>query len=283
MRCSREARFLAAVASKRGSRLVALALAKPPYVLFGLLYIVAMVRQRGLTTKILGLAVATSAASAAGWDVWASRHYTQQYFALAQLGPGYYAFRGVDSTRQLTYITTAPWSFAAVVGRTILLSRSHFAHDIAMQSPAWHAPSWMAAIELVVLVGAASVAIDTCGISFVRASAAVTAVVTTVAVFVLAYAGWNRLRAPHIDALDGRYFFPILALGLLALTPVFGHRLPRGTRRAATRALVATQLVLVLVVGGMSVHDAYATRVRPLDATASHHAAINARRRASPR
>jgi hypothetical protein len=237
------------------------------------------VRQRGLVAKVLGLAAGAAAALAAGWNVWASRHYVQQYFALAQFNSHYYAFRGVDATRQLTYVATAPWSFAAVVVRTLLLYRSPLVHDVAMQSPAWHAPAWMCVMELVVLVATAVVAVDGFDISFVRPVAALTAGVTTVAVFVLAYAGWNQLRAPRIDALDGRYFFPILALGLLAVTPVFGHRWPEPTRRKTTRALLATQFVLVLVVAGAAVHDAYAVSgPNPLPATARHLTSSAARR-----
>jgi uncharacterized membrane protein len=240
-----------------GITLIALALAKPPYVLFGLLYITAIVRQRGFAAKLLGLAGGAAAALAAGWNAWASRHYVQQYFGPAQFDTHHYAYRGVNSTRQLTYVAAHPWSFVAVLGRTLRQYGSSIVHDVVMQSPAWHAPAWMTAMEFVVLIGAAAMAVDLSDLSFVRTIGAVTVGLTTLAVFVLAYAGWNQLRAPRIDALDGRYFFPVLALSLLAFTPVLGHRLSEPTRRMATGALFATQFILVLGFACATVHNTY--------------------------
>lgn len=253
-----------------GIALIALALAKPPYVLFGLLYLVAAVRQRGSTAKVLGLAGCAAAALAAGWNTWASRHYVQQYFALAQFSRHYYAFRGVDAPRQLTYVASHPWSFLTAVERTVVLYRSSLVHDMVMQSPAWHVPAWMAGTELVVLVGAAAVVVDVYDLAKIRILAAVTVAVATLAVFVLAYAGWNQLHAPRIDALDGRYFFPILALGLLAVIPALGHRWPKPTRRTVIRALLVAQFALGLGVGGAAVYYTYVSpNPNPVLATAA--------------
>jgi hypothetical protein len=74
---------------------------------------------------------------------------------------------------------------------------------------------------------------------------------------VLAYAGWNKYEAPRIDALDGRYFFPVLALILLVLVPALGQRWAERTRRIARRTLFAIQFVLVLTIAGAAVHQTY--------------------------
>jgi uncharacterized membrane protein len=240
-----------------GVALVALALAKPPYVLFGLLYVVAIVRQHGLARRILGVAVGTAAAVAAGWNAWASSHYVQQFFGPAQFNTKLYAYRDVDSTRQLKLIALHPRWFVGIIGHTLARYGGAIVHDVVLQSPAWHAASWMTVLEFAVLTGVAVIAVDRYDISFVRAIGAATAVVTTFAVFVLAYAGWNKYEAPRIDALDGRYFFPVLALILLVLVPALGQRWSERTRRTARRTLFAIQFVLVLTIAGAAVHQTY--------------------------
>jgi uncharacterized membrane protein len=240
-----------------GVALVALALAKPPYVLFGLLYVVAIVRQHGLARRVLGVAVGTAAAVAAGWNVWASSHYVQQFFGPAQFNTKLYAYRDVDSTRQLKLIALHPRWFVEIIGHTLARYGGAIVHDVVLQSPAWHAPTWMTVLEFAVLTGVAVIAVDRCDISFLRAIGAATAVVTTFAVFVLAYAGWNKYEAPRIDALDGRYFFPVLALILLVLVPALGQRWSERTRRTARRTLFAIQFVLVLTIAGAAVHQTY--------------------------
>jgi uncharacterized membrane protein len=250
-----------------GIVLIALALAKPPYVLFGLLYLVAMVRQRGFVAKTLVGAGSVGAALAAAWNAWSAQHYVQQYFGLVQLDPHYYAFRGVNSTRQLEYVAAHPWVFPGIVGRTILDSGWWIVHDMVLQSPAWQGlPGLTTAIELCILVGAVVVAVDEADISSVRAIGAVAAGLTAIAVFLLAYAGWNELRAPRIDALDGRYFFPVLALTLLVVIPARGHRWSEPTRRVATRTLLAAQFVFVLCVAAAAIHNTYGASDRPLQA-----------------
>jgi uncharacterized membrane protein len=240
-----------------GIALVALALAKPPYVLFGLLYVAAIVRQRGLAGKVLGAALAVGAALAAGWNAWASSHYVQQYFVPAQFATKLYAYRGVDSSRQLRLVALHPRWFVGIIGHTLARYGGEMTRDVVLQSPAWHAPLLMTVLELAVLIGVVVVTVDRCDISRVRVIGAVTAVLTAYAVFVLAYAGWNKYEAPRIDALDGRYFFPVLALVLLVLMPAVGGRWSKPTLRTATRTLFAIQFVVVLAMAGAVLRATY--------------------------
>jgi hypothetical protein len=94
------------------------------------------------------------------------------------------------------------------------------AHELTAQVSYWHAPGLIA-----LLVGAGVVAATVLdagplpGGRAMRAFALLLAAAAVVASLVLAYVGWNALRAPRIDGYQGRYLLVMLALVALVLVP----------------------------------------------------------------
>lgn len=199
---------------------VALALAKQPYVLVAALLVVPAWRHRGRVGAALGAALASAAALATAWSVWAAARHVPQDFAPAYLDrSGNYAYRNVDPGAQFEFVRAHPWSFLAAIGRTIGHAGDEIGHDLFAQTTWWRVP-W----PLVVVAAAAVVALALLDATPVparamRASAAAVAAVLTVVIFFLAYSGWNAVEAPRIDAFQGRYLFPALAVALVIAVP----------------------------------------------------------------
>jgi uncharacterized membrane protein len=61
-----------------------------------------------------------------------------------------------------------------------------------------------------------------------------------VAVFYLAYAGWNAVGAPRIDEFQGRYLLPVVALITLVCVP----GVPRAVRVSKQQGPAATGAIL---------------------------------------
>jgi uncharacterized membrane protein len=74
---------------------------------------------------------------------------------------------------------------------------------------------------------------------------------TSLALLVLAYAGWSPVGSDKILGFQGRYLLLILPLVLIALP-----RLPRLSERVLTRAVTGS-LALVLAVSAASMLHAY--------------------------
>jgi uncharacterized membrane protein len=190
---------------------LALALAKPPDVLFLLLLTPAVLRRGSSNRRRLWATVCALGFAASGaWSIYAQRVYE----APARL-------TNVDSGRQLRFVAAHPFRFGQAVATTASHEGLRIARETLVSSPTWLPPTAFLVGALCVIVAAIAVAVgspargnDTGARTFALTAAATTGLVA-LAVLLLAYAGWNAVGARRIDELQGRYLFPCLALVVL--------------------------------------------------------------------
>ncbi len=225
---------------------LALALAKQPYFMVAALLLIPAWRHRGRVAATLGAILVAAGGIALAWSTWAQAHYIPPDIPVAYLGHTNYAYRDVDTTAQLEYVRGHPWSFLRAIGETLGYVPGSLAHDVVAQASWWRVPTIVAVLAAVLLIGAAFV--DARPLPAARAFAIMggaLALVMTLTIFLLAYTGWNAVRAPRIDAFQGRYLFPPLALVLLLVLPA--RRAHGGDRRARLGPLLVCASALVLL------------------------------------
>ena len=242
---------------------VGLGLCKPPYVVLALLFVPAIIRHwkptraRAIT---IGMAVGPGIVSAALWMRYAQSVYLAPSFPYSPAGG--FAYHDVDSKAQLRFVLRDPISFVAVLARTALRSWAALTHDSVAQVVAWDQPLFanlaVGVVVILAIFGAAHLQPAASGASATRAPRERTvglavATIGSFAVCVLAYAGWNAVRAPRIDEMQGRYLFPFIAVALYACAPGSRQRRARrtnafmhGAARLAIPMLVAVELFTVL-------------------------------------
>jgi len=222
----------------------ALSLCKQPYLLVAALLLVPAWKHRREIGWAIGAALAASAAFALAWAHWANAHYLAPDFLPPFLGghPNY-ANVDVQPSAQIRYLRSHPFALARAIGRMVTDHGVSIAHDVFVQTSYWHVPGIVAVLTVCGLV--AAVAFDAGrlpGGAAMRVLGWAVVVVIVCVSLLLAYVGWNALRAPRIDGYQGRYLFVVVAIAALVAAPDGWRRMrgsePRrdGSAAAASRA-----------------------------------------------
>ena len=211
---------------------LALGLAKPPCILFSALILPALWKHRRTkSTRWLLIAPIPGIAAFVAWSRYAQSIYLPPKFGF---GTGSYAYRGVDADEQLSQLLDHPWSLISIIARTVEKYWQSLLHDVVAQVPGWEpnatTKTLIAVCAYLAIFAAvlrpepsdyASTTDTSTRATSVNKLQAVTALLvctgTTIAIFVLAYTGWNQVGAPRIDAFQGRYLYPPFAIAMLYL------------------------------------------------------------------
>lgn len=222
-----------------GAVVLALGLAKPPFVLTALLFVPALIRHRHTAPgRRAALACLPGVAAFAAWSAYAQSVYVtprNPYVgAIPSLG---FAYHDVDTARQTSLILHHPLWFLDVIWGTIRTHWQEFAHDMLAQTPGTVTGSHGTRAVIVTVVTLVGLAIAATAVEagrddasdaaraieprsrLLRGTFAATAVVLLVASFALAYTGWNAYNAWRIDAFQGRYLFPSFLIAVFAVLP----------------------------------------------------------------
>lgn len=196
---------------------LALALSKQPYFLAAALLVLPAWRHRRAIGGVVIGSLAVGGALALAWTRWANDHYLAPDFLPTSLGGhANYANNNVQPSKQIAYLQGHPFAFTGAIGRMITDSGTRIAHDLVAQTSYWRVPTAFA-----VLIAFAVLAICVVdsgplpGGRVVRTVVLGLAAVIAVVTLLLAYIGWNALRAPRIDGFQGRYL--LLVLGMVCL------------------------------------------------------------------
>jgi uncharacterized membrane protein len=239
-----------------GGALVALALAKQPYILVAAFFIVPMWKHRGRIARVLGVELGLAAIATALWTHWAQGSYVPpnyKYFA-GDLKHNF-AYVHVDPGKQFSFVRSHPFSFLAAMARTIVHTRVDLFRETFVQAPGLRPAVFLAILAVVVLVGAVLVDADAvAGGALTRWIAVGVTVVLTVATFLSAYAGWNAVGAPQIDAFQGRYLFPIVTVFVIVAIPTVRTRL---ANLRYTPIVLGSATVMSAVVTATTYHHFY--------------------------
>ena len=227
---------------------LALALSKQPYFLAAGLLLLPAWRHRRSIGAAVGGALVFSGGVALGWARWANDHYIAPDFLPPAFGrePNY-ANNTVQPAAQARYLRGHPFAFVKAVGRTVTDHGPTIAREVFAQTSYWRVPGVVAALVAAGVV--AIVAVDTGPLAGGRAMRALTlglAAVTVVVSLVLAYVGWNALRAPRIDGFQGRYLLLVLALVAVVAWP--DQPRPRLRLERVAIGLLGWSAVMLLVV-----------------------------------
>jgi uncharacterized membrane protein len=237
---------------------IALALTKQPYMLVAALLILPMWRHRDRVLRPLAGTLGAALAVALLWTSWAQARFVPPHYDAAKLTPdATYAFRGADPDAQLRYLRDHPLEFFPVVVRTLTKYPGVLFPDVVAQLPRYRPPGVLVVLVVLVIVAAwiADPARLAGGAIRVVCAGAV-AVGLLVGTIFLGWTGWNEVGAPRVDALQGRYLLPVVAVLFVATVPTLAR-----ARRSAVQAdrvglaLVGVQTVLLVVaVGGLLAH-----------------------------
>ena len=236
--------------------LVALALAKPPYFLAAAFLLVPMWRHRGRVAAGLGGGLAAAGGLALAWNHWAQNHFVRLTGGVAPRGFESYAFHNVEPKDQFGYVRSHPLRFLSTIGRTLARYPGDLVHGAFAQSPTWRPPGVMVLCVLVLLAAALAASPEpVAGGGLMRLLGAAVAVVLFVSLFLLAYVGWNAVAAPRIDAFQGRYLLPVVAVLAIVAAPAIPLRLPAGNesmQRFARAILAGSAATALWVALGMA-------------------------------
>jgi hypothetical protein len=241
------AEWLRAAEQPRGARellrlsaaALAVGLAKPGYAPLAL----ACLALPGDPARRLALGAAAFAAAALPTVAWA---------AIAAAADKPTLVPGADLAAQLRFVLGHPFAFLAAVGSTtgalagawlegMVAQLGHF--DVEIPVPA-------TALALAAVAASASLERGRLG-PRLRLAALAAFLVTSLAVFAMAYLGWTPVGADKIPGVQGRYFLLMLPFALVALP-----RLPR-VPEPALRLAVAGALALVLALTSVALLRVY--------------------------
>jgi uncharacterized membrane protein len=225
--------------------LVALALAKPPYLLVGAFLLLPMWRHRGRVSVGLGTALAAAIGFAAAWNQWARNHYVPANAGVTKPGTTFYAFHNVVPRDQFGYVRSHPFSFFAAIGRTLAHYPGELVRGAFAQSPSWQPPGAMVLCVVALVAYALAISpVPLPGGRPMRLLGLGVAGGLFVSLMFLAYVGWNAVSAPRIDAFQGRYLLPVVAVLAVVAAPPFAAR--SRTDERAIRAILAGSGALAL-------------------------------------
>ena len=208
--------------------LVALGLAKQPYVLVAAFFLVPMWHHRGRIAAWLGAELGVAATIPPHSGAIGRRATSSPPTEARSPVTGTASSRSSTSTR-----TSSSRSCAAIRSRSSprSVARSSDApttlpRDIFTQAPVWRAGVIIVLLTIAMLVVTVLIdALPVPGGRFADLLGAGVAGVLTLAVFATAYLGWNAVGAPRIDAFQGRYLFPVVATILIVAIPSVRTRL----------------------------------------------------------
>jgi uncharacterized membrane protein len=235
---------------------VALALSKQPYFLAAALLLLPAWKHRRSIAVAIGAILTVSGALALAWARWANAHYLAPDFLPPSLGGhANYANNNVQPTAQVKYLRGHPFAFFGAVWRMITDYGPSIAHDLVAQTSFWHVPTLIAALIACGVVGIVVVEWGPlAGGRVMRAAALALAAVMVVVSLLLAYVGWNALRAPRLDGYQGRYLLLVLAIVALALLPDRAMQPENSSRSSiASRVRVHRDAIALGLVGWMAV------------------------------
>lgn len=233
-----------------GLALVALGLAKPPYLLVGAFLLVPLWKHRGRVAAALGGALVAATGVALLWNQWAERHYVPQNGLLPKRAHSYFAFHNVVPHAQMRFVRSHPWSFVSAIGRTLAHYPGNLVHDAFAQSPSWRPPGAMVVCVVALIAYALLVSPEPLpGGRTMRLLGLGVAIALFASLMLLAYVGWNAVTAPRIDAFQGRYLLPVFAVLAVVATPTLTTRIGTGKRAALTVLAGSGFLTLWVVVG----------------------------------
>ena len=196
---------------------LALAGSKQPYFLAAALLLFPAWRHRRAIGGVVVGALAAGGVLALAWAHWANDHYLAPDFLPASLGGhANYANNNVQPSKQIAYVRGHPFAFVRAVGRMITDYGASIARELVAQTSYWRVPN---VIALLVAVGVVAVVVADAGPlpggRRLRVFALGLAAAVVVVSLLLAYVGWNALRAPRLDGFQGRYL--LLVLGIVCL------------------------------------------------------------------
>jgi uncharacterized membrane protein len=148
---------------------------------------------------------------------------------------------GVDQAGQLAFVLRHPWTFANVLYRTFFVQKE----ILGLARSGYGILGWLnVTLPVVGMCGMALAALVLMGYRetvkttpWQRLVICGTGVVFVCVISLALYLGWSAVAAPVISGLQGRYFIPVLALGLFAIY---------GIRPKRERAIL---LILLAAVG----------------------------------
>ncbi len=238
---------------------VALGLSKPPYIVFALLFLPAVVRHRdALLGRLLPLVLLPGVALFAWWS-----HYAQSVWLppppnpYAAAGVGGTAYVHVNQSKQFQFVEHHVGYFLRTIATTLGGSWTKLFHDAVAQVPAWSTSAAVSVVVALLTYGALVAALfatrerPTADGDRQWLQVAVIAAVTLgtlLVLFLLAYAGWNAVEAPRIDAFQGRYLAPVLALGAIGVAAIAP---PRAADAAGRDAAIDDWLPWLLAGGAL--------------------------------
>jgi len=228
-----------------------LALAKPPYVAFILLFAIpAWTRRRQLLAPLSALIVGSLAVSAL-WVGYQRTHSASLDLPGLTLFSGShleYAYRNIDITKQTHFVLTRPWQLSTVIWHTIEYQGLALPKQMVGLLAQYQIPSLVVLLAVVVLAASCLVpdgpprfrlhVVDRLGLLVLSA-------VVGLAICVIIYVTANALHAPRIDQLTPRYFLPLAAPTLVGLLPNVNYS--RISYGAVAKYFVQVGIVLILV------------------------------------
>jgi hypothetical protein len=161
---------------------------------------------------------------------------------------------GADAIAQLGFILTDPLAFLSALADSTRFHQRAWLEGMIGYLGHFDVPIPPASTALALAALAASASLDRGALGWaLRTGLLGVFALTSLALLVLAYAGWSPVGADKILGFQGRYLLPILPLALLAVP-----RLSRLSEPLLTRAVVGS-LALVLCVSAVSMLRAYYT------------------------
>ena len=153
----------------------------------------------------------------------------------------------MQPSKQVAYIRGHPFAFVRAVGRMVTDYGSTIAHDVVAQTSYFRVSDVVAVLVAVGLL--AVVVADRGTLPGGRRLQAVVlglAALLVVVSLLLAYVGWNALRAPRLDGFQGRYLLLVLAMVCAVAYPARGRPvLALGSAGARRRRIEIAPLVVV--------------------------------------
>jgi uncharacterized membrane protein len=161
---------------------------------------------------------------------------------------------GADAIAQLRLVLTDPLVFLSALVDSTRFHHRAWLEGVIGYLGHFDVPIPPASTALALAALAASASLDRGALGWgMRAGMLAVFGLTSLALVILAYAGWSPVGADKILGFQGRYLLPILPLALVCVP-----RLPRLTEPLLTRAVVGS-LALVLGVSAVSMLRAYYT------------------------
>jgi uncharacterized membrane protein len=238
---------------------IALGFAKPPYILFALAFAIAWRRHRGTVARWLAASVAAGFVAAGAWGAYASSVYEAPRLPPGYAGPlgPFTVYTHVDPRRQERLVLHHPVRFVETIVRTLSAYWTNLVRETVAQVPLWSVPAFIV-VGAVVIVVAATAVPDTRSAPVLgwRSRLLLFGIgsATFAALMLLAYAGWNAVGSPRIEAFQGRYLLPLVPLVVVALPLPANRRGDVGQARIGALLGSVSALLLVTVWFGLRSH-----------------------------